>query len=166
MKSLVMTTALSLAVGLVWSLGSAQSATSGRAYTVGVTAKTTPQRDRSRPYIFTTRGRITAPSTRCRAGSKPTRARNCIPVECAPGVRDTRYCVRPGRATICSGVVNVQLRKRGARRVSRNVRVKSNCTYRSSARVTGRGRRSVRVTFRGNRVLRPKAAPRRTVRAG
>ncbi len=54
-----------------------------------------------------------------------------MPVICPPGATDIRYCVLPGRAVICSGQVNVRYQKRGTTISSRNVTVRSDCTYRS-----------------------------------
>ena len=155
---------------LISSFGVARPATSDKAYTVRVTAKTSPGHDRSQPYTFTTRGKISPPTKWCRRGVKPTKRRNCIAVACAPGVRDSRYCVRPSRRRICSGVVNVRLHARTRTLSSHDVRVGSKCTFRSevslSPRSSFRGVLKVKVSFRGNRFLRSKAAPGHTVRAG
>jgi len=171
-RSLVLTAVLSLAaVPLFGSSASAQTPSIARA-TVGITIKVSPTRDRTRPYTFTTTGRIIPPTRFCAPGVDPTPgAGNCIPVRCPVGTTDPVYCEFPPRAVICSGVVNVRFQSRGTTISSRNVNVRSNCTYRS--RVTfrtrlalRRGRFTVRARFQGNAVLRPRTSRTRIVRAG
>ncbi len=171
-RSLVLTAALSLAaVPLFSTLGSAQT-TANRGYTVKVTIKTTPKRDRSAPYTFTTKGRVIPPPKFCAPGVIPNPGGNCVPVSCPPGAKDRRYCVRPGLGVICSGKVNVRFQRKGSTISSRNVNVRPDCTYRSKVRFRGKPQRTrtgtfkVRVRFQGNQVLRPKGSPTRTVRAG
>lgn len=169
--TLAMTAALSLtAAMLIASAGSAQAPVL-RASTERVTATTTPKRDRTPPYTFTTTGRIVPPGRFCAPGARPTPgAGNCIAIICPPGATDARYCVRPGISVICSGIVTVRL-QRGTRTTSaRNVGVKSNCTFRSRVslrqRLRGRApiRFKVRARFQGNRVLLPKNSSITTVR--
>ncbi len=172
-RSLILTLALSLAAALAYSsLSSAQSSTPVRGSTVLVTIKVTPKRDRTRPFTFTTTGRIVPPGRFCAPGVAPSSgAGNCVPIRCPPGARDARYCQRPGVGVICSGIVAVRFQSRGSTISSRNVRVRPNCTYRS--RVTFRtrlklrnGRLAVRARFQGNSVLRAKTSATRPVRAG
>ena len=171
-RSLVLTAVLSLAaVPLFGSSASAQTPSNARA-TVGISIKVSPTRDRTRPYTFTTTGRITLPTRFCAPGVSPTPgAGNCIPISCPAGTTDPAYCTRPSRALICPGIVAVRFQKRGTTISSRNVRVRSDCTYRS--RVTfrtrlavRRGTFTVRARFQGNTVLRPRTSSTRRVRAG
>jgi hypothetical protein len=172
-RSLVLTGALSLLAALLCaSPGVAQSPTIVRGTTVQVTSNTTPRRDRTRPYTFTTTGRVIPPGRYCAPNTNPTPgAGNCVPVICPPGATDIRYCLLPGRAVICSGVVTVRYQKRGTTISSRNVGLRPNCTYRS--RVTFRtrlrtrvGNLSIRSRYQGNAVLMPRNSSRKIVRAG
>ncbi len=171
-RSLVLTGALSLLVVLLFtSPGTAQTPTLVRG-SVSITSSTTPKRDRTRPYTFTTTGRIVPPGRYCAANTNPTPgAGNCVPVICPPGATDIRYCALPSRAVICSGQVNVRYQKRGTTISSRNVTVRSDCTYRSRVTFHTRlptrvGILSVRARFQGNQVLQPRNASTKHVRAG
>jgi hypothetical protein len=150
----------------------AQTPTFVRGVPLQVTRTTTPARDRTRPYTFTTRGRIVPPSRYCPPGQSPlSPAGNCIPVLCPPGATDIQYCFVPGTAVICSGFVNIRFQKRGTTISSRNVTVRPDCTYRGSVTfhtllALRRGVLTVRARFGGNLVLRPKSSNTGTVRAG
>lgn len=169
-RSLVLTLALSLTAAVLYSsLSSAQTAVRG--FTVNVTNTTTPKRDRARPYVFTTRGRIVPPPRFCAPGQTPTPTANCVPIRCPAGARDARYCARPGLAVICSGKVAVRVRKGTRTLKTSTVNVKADCTYRSKVtfRTLTRARRGLlkfRARFAGNTVLQAKNSPTRTVRAG
>lgn len=171
-RSLVLSAALSLLAALLCATPSvAQSPTLVRG-SVSITSSTTPKRDRTRPYRYTTTGRIIPPGRYCAANTNPTPgAGNCVPVICPPGVTDIRYCVLPARSVICSGVVTVRYQKRGTTISARNVGVRSDCTYRSTVtfhtRLRSRtGVLSVRPRFGGNPVLLPRTGSTKTVRAG
>ena len=137
-----------------------------------VTASTTPRRDRFRPYTYTTTGRVVPPSRYCTPGTNPgPGAANCIPILCPAGVTDLRYCLQPGRPTICSGTVTVRFQRRTTTISARNVALRPDCTYRS--RVTfrlpfsaRRGVLRVRARFGGNVVLEPRNSSTHTVRNG
>jgi hypothetical protein len=167
-KRLLALTSLSLAaVFMVTSPASGQNAPV-RVPTQEATSSTTPQRDRTRPYTFTTTGRAVPPPY-CAVGA-PQNAGNCVPLLCAPGVTNTAYCVPPPIVLLCSGNVTVRFR-RGASTIStRSVEVQPDCTYRS--RVTFRSRTLVSTTlrvsvrFEGNDFLFPESAPTQTVRVG
>jgi hypothetical protein len=172
-QRLILVVLLSLAAALLVSApGGAQNPTLTRGFTERVTATSTPKRDRTRPYTFTTRGRIVPPSRYCTPAAPPTRgAGNCIPVSCPAGATDPAYCLRPGISVICSGVVNVRYQKRTTTISSRNVHVRPDCTYQSRVRFrilvpTRRGSLRVRARFQGNPVLEPRNSPTSTVRAG
>ncbi len=175
MKRLLALTAV-LSLGAIFSSAppatSQGTATVTRGFTERVTATTTPRRDRTRPYRFTTTGRIVPPGRFCAPGVPPTPGPgNCIPITCPPGLADLRYCTIPPAAAICSGVVNVRFQKRGTTISSRNVRVRPNCTFRSRVTFSSRlrlrrGVFTVRARFQGNPVLQPKNSPTRRVRAG
>jgi hypothetical protein len=170
-RVLVVTTALSLTSVLVFaSAGSAQTPTIVRGF-VQITANTTPKRDRTKPYTFTTTGRIIPPSRFCNPGQNPTRGANCVPILCPPGGVDTRYCLFPGRRTICSGTVTVRFSRVTTTISARNVQLRSDCTYRSRVRfklgvITRRGPLHVRARFQGNPIFLPSNSRRQTVRAG
>ena len=168
-RSLILTVSLSVTAALLYTSISIGQA--GRGFTAKVTASTTPKRDRTRPYTFTTSGRIVPPSRPCAPGQTPSRRRNCVPTRCPRGARTADYCQRPGRARICSGKVNVRFQHRGSTISSRNVTLRSNCTYRSRVSirirvVTRRGVFKVRARFQGNALLRPRTAATNTVRGG
>lgn len=175
-RLLVLTATTSLAaVALFSSQSSAQtsSAAAVRGFTERVTASVTPRRDRFRPYTFRTRGRVVPPGRFCAAGVNPIAGStgNCIPLVCPPGATNAAYCMRPGMGVICSGKVNVRVQKRTTTISSRNVNVRSDCSYRSTVSFrtlvkVRRGALRVRARFQGNTVLRPKTSPTRTVRAG
>ncbi len=174
-RSLILTLALSLAAAL-FSLPSAGAQNAApsivRGMPLEVTATTTPRRDRSRPYTFTTTGRIVPPTRYCNPGQNPgPGAANCVPVICPPGTIDPRYCIFPARNVICSGVVTVRFQKNRTTISARNVFVRPDCTYRSRVSfrirvITRRGNFQVRARFQGNTVLVPRNSPTRTVRAG
>ena len=125
-----------------------QTASAARTITVArfaprsVTARATPARDRSAPYRFVTRGRVSLPS----------------------GVTAAQGCG--------SGVVSVQVKVRAKTISNRRVALRKDCTYSSSVTFRSRGRlgRSGRLKvtarFLGNRVLRLRAAAPRFVRVG
>jgi len=171
-KRLIVLTSLSLtAVFMVPPMATSQSSPV-RATPTQVTSSTTPKRDRTRPYTFTTKGRIVLPGKLCAPGAAATSvAGGCIPVSCPQGVRDARYCTRPALSTICSGKVNIRFQKRGRTISSRNVSVRPDCSYkgrttfRSRAR-SQRGVLRVRARFQGNRILKPKTSTTKSVRAG
>lgn len=173
-RSLVLTLVLSLAATLLYaSSGSAQTEINiVRGTPLQVTNTTTPRRDRLLPYTFTTRGRVVTPTRYCSPGVDPgPGAANCVPILCAAGVTDARYCLVPGRSLICAGVVTVRVQKRGTTISSRNVSVRPDCTYLS--RVTFRtrlrtriGNLSFRARFQGNVVLAPRNSATRIARAG
>jgi len=175
-RSLILTAILALVALAVSAVPAAAQAPTAPTFARGVpeqvTRTTTPARDRTRPYTFTTSGRIVPPANYCAPGQTPLPpAANCIPVLCPPGATDIAYCFVPGRAIICSGLVNVRFQKRGTTVSSRNVQVRPDCSYRS--RVTFRTRLltrigvlSPRARFQGNLVLRPKTSTTGRVRAG
>lgn len=172
-RSLVLTALLSVAaVPLFASLGSAQTLTV-RGITERVTAATTPKRDRTRPYTFTTKGKIVLPGKICATGQTPTPQDNCLPtpVVCPPGQTDLIYCSVPGLGDVCLGKVTVRFQKQGTTISSRDVDLKPDCTYKSSVTFRSRlrtriGSLTVRARFGGNQVLRPKSSASQTVRAG
>lgn len=121
-----------------------------------VTITTKPKRDRRKPYVFTTRGRVVPPASFCALGPQP--------------------CVEPSVATVCTGVVNVRFTKGTDTVSSKNVRLRSDCTYLSKVS-SGSGSRRIRRRFRsgllkvqalfkGNTVMLEKLSVKRSVRAG
>jgi hypothetical protein len=172
-KRLLMLAVVSLAAVPLFALSaSAQSSgpsiTTSRGY-AQITASTTPKRDRTRPYKFTTTGKIIPPATFCAPGQNPTKAVNCLPIICPPGATNPAYCVRPPLSLICTGTVTVRFQKGDTTASSRNVKVKPDCTY--SSKVTfsnrsARGRYKVRARFQGNLFLLPATSSTQTVRAG
>ncbi len=173
MKRLLILAGLCLAAVAVFSSsGSAQTTPQiVRGSPQIVTSTTTPRRDRTRPFTFTTTGRIIPPARYCNPGENPSSGVNCIPILCPPGVLDVRYCLRPGRSVICTGIVTVKFQRVTTTISSRSVGVRPDCTYRS--RVTFRlrlptriGVFRVRARFQGNPVMLPKNAAVHTVRAG
>jgi hypothetical protein len=160
------------AILLIPASGSAQGTlpTIVRANPLQVTLTVTPRRDRTRPFTFTSTGRVRVPTRLCNPGESPITGR-CIPILCPPGATDINYCLRPGIGVICSGIVTVRFQKRTTTISSRNVFLRRDCTYRS--RVTFRtrlitrvGNFRVRARFQGNVVLNPRTSRTRVVRAG
>lgn len=118
---------------------SEQSSFAGRTVTVPrftatrLTARTTPRRDRTRPYRFTTSGRLLLPS------------------------------VLPTARPACRGRVSIQVKTGGATISTRRTSLTRRCTYRSRVtfRVPRRlVRRALKVTvrFAGNSVVAPRNA--------
>ena len=126
-----------------------------RAATRRVTAKTTPNKEIFRPYTFTTTGRVVPPPY-CTAGAAPKAAGgSCVALKVAR----------------CTGVVTVRFKKRTYTISSRNVGLRSDCTYRSKVALRTpnplrRGTLSVSVRFQGNTVLLPRVASVHSVRSG
>lgn len=172
LKRLLATTALSLATVLLLPSASGAQSVFVRGFTARVTATTTPTRERHLPYTFRTSGRIVPPSRYCAPGVPPTPgAGNCTPILCPPGATDPQYCFIPGAALICSGIVAVRFQKGSTTISSRNVLLRTDCTYRSSVTFRTRlrtriGTLRVRARFQGNAVLGPATSTTRTVRVG
>jgi hypothetical protein len=172
LKHLFVVTALSVAAVLLLSSPFAQSATDLRGTPIKVSASTTPKRDRTRPYVFTTTGRVTVPSKFCAPNVAPgSGSKNCIPIKCPAGATNPSYCTRPARSVICSGKVNVRFQKRQTTISSRNVTLRADCSYRSRVTFhtllpTRIGNLTVRARFQGNAVLKPRTSANRIVRAG
>jgi len=172
-RLLVLAVALPVAaVLLIPASGSAQSVLTSiiRANPTQVTLTVTPRRDRTRPYTFTSTGRIVPPSRRCNPGENSLTGL-CLPLLCPPGVTDARYCLRPGVGIICNGSVTVRYQKRTTTISARIVALRPDCTYRSrvtfSTRLITRvGTFRVRARFGGNAVLLPKVSVTRFVRGG
>lgn len=172
-RPLVLTGLLSLAALVLASSGSAQTTipTIKRGYPVLVTSSTTPLRDRTLPYTFTTSGRIVPPGRYCSPGVDPTPGTgNCVPILCPPGATHPSYCIRPGRSVICAGIVNVRVQNHGITISSHDVPSRA-CTYSSTVTfrtrlVTLIGPLTVRVRFHGSVFLQPQNASDHTVRAG
>ena len=119
------------------------------------TAKTTPSRDRTRPYKFKTTGAVGIPAV--------------LPLICPPGATTLAYCVKPPVAFVCSGSVTVTFKKGFITVSSKTVALAPNCTYSSSATFKAKkkpGKLSVRVAFSGNLLLNGASAPNQTVRGG
>jgi hypothetical protein len=174
LKRLLVVAALSVAaLFLCSSPGGAQTTTQSivRGTPLQVTSKTTPKRDRTRPYTFTTTGTVRPPARYCAPNVNPGRgAANCIPIRCPAGATNIAYCDVPGVAVICSGIVNVRYQKRTTTVSSRNVKVRANCTYRSRVSFNTRlptrvGVLRVRSRFQGNVVMTPRNSSTHTVRA-
>jgi hypothetical protein len=172
-RSLVLTAAPLLVAAVLCAVpASAQSPAFIRGAAEEITSSTTPARDRTRPYTFTTTGTVVSPPSYCTPGASPLGpAGNCVPVQCPAGTTNVAYCNIPTIAIICSGVVNVRFQKLGITISSRNVTVQPNCTFRSEVSFTSRSRLrrglfSVRSRFQGNLVMRPRTATTDTVRAG
>jgi Asp-tRNA(Asn)/Glu-tRNA(Gln) amidotransferase A subunit family amidase len=107
----------------------------------GLSAKTTPTRDRTWPLRFTTTGRLTLPA----------------------GVARARGCAR-------GSTVTVRVTRAGATVSARRVRLSASCTYRSTvtfrskARMGRATRLRVAARFSGNAYVRPISARAATVR--
>jgi hypothetical protein len=134
-----------------------------------VTSSTTPKRDRTKPYVFTTRGRVVPPAA-CVPGGPTT---NCVPLICPAGTSNPIYCAPPALALLCTGNVTVRFKKAGGIYTisARTVALKPDCTFSSLVSFSGnnplrRGTLKVSTQFEGNGFLLPKAGPKRTVKAG
>ncbi len=182
MQRLLVLAAIAAAAILMFpAMGNSQSqqtpqSTPSRAVPDAVTASTTPKRDRSRPYSFTTTGKVTPPPRYCAAGQNPPApgqsGQNCVPVLCPPGRNDKNpYCFTPGPETVCAGTVTVRFQRRSSTISSRNVQLRPDCTF--TSRVTfgtksrlRQGTFTIRVRFQGNSVMVPRSSGTHTVRAG
>ena len=130
-----------------------------------VTAKTTPKRDKKKPYKFTTKGKVVPPPF-C-TGIRPPAGTLCVPPVCPPGATNPAYCARPPMASLCNGKVRIRFKKGRKTVSSKSATLKSNCTYSSRARIKRKGKKlKVSVRFGGNILLKAKSAKTRTVRAG
>jgi hypothetical protein len=144
-----------------------------RAATKSVSSSTTPKRDRTRPFTFTTTGRVTPPPF-CAPGVQPTTAGGgCVPLICPAAPADNGYCVPPPASALCAGKVTVRFKKiPGPYTISsRSVALKSDCTFRSSVTFRKRnaqrqGTMKVLTRFEGNTFLLPKNARTHLVLAG
>ena len=126
--------------------GAGQTAVDFRGVTVGrfaskLTAKTTPGRDRKRPYRYTTSGKLVLP----------------------PGVTPAQACAGGGTIAIVFGAGKLKLPMTAA--------LKADCSYKTSIafpsrRSLGRGRLSVKTSFAGNAVVGAAKAKAQKVRAG
>jgi hypothetical protein len=126
--------------------GAGQTSAAFRGVSVGrfgprLTARTTPRRDRRRPYRYTTSGSVVLPT----------------------GVTSAQACAD-------GGTVSIEFTA-GRLRLPMTTTLRADCTYRSSIafpsrRSLGRGRLAVRVRFAGNGVLVGARARTQTVRAG
>ena len=115
---------------------------------------TTPRRDATRAYTFTTKGRVFAPP-RCGAGAASASAAGCIPLT----------------ARACAGEVTVTFKRLVATISARTVRLRPDCSFASRVAFRGRSRQvrgtlRVLVHFSGNATLKPRSAPSRLVAAG
>lgn len=154
--------------------GSDVDAATARATTEAITAKVTAKRDRTRPYTFTTVGKIEPPPRFCAgntAPTAPTGVANCLPLICPKGSTNPAYCVQPPLGVICSGTVTIRFQKGKSTISSRSVLLKPDCTYTSrvSFRTRSNSRKGVfrvRARFQGNVLLTSVNSPIRTVRAG
>jgi len=148
--------ALPLTVALVGSGVAFGQSGAPRPAPTKVSSSTTPKRDRTAPHVFTTTGKVSLPdgvTGTCPAGTSPA------------------YCPKPTTAELCTGVVNVLFQKRDSTISSRNVNLRSDCTYRSritfrSLSKARRGSLRIRARFQGNTYLRPRSSSTHTVRAG
>lgn len=141
-----------------------------RAVTQAVTSSTTPKVDRTRPYTFTTTGRI-VPAPPCAPGTRANAT--CIAPICLAGTTDPKYCENVPRSLLCTGKVTIRFKKRGGifTTSSRSVGLRPDCTFRSRVtfRTTNplrRGVLKVSTRFEGNVFLLPKNARTHLVRAG
>lgn len=147
---------LAALVALLVIAAPALSATDTRTAPAGLSAKTTPGRDRTKPFTFTTIGKLRKP---------PSPVITCPPGAAPP----SPYCTPASNAQQCSGKVAVQF-KAGAKTIStRRVPVTSACAYKSKVTFSIASRLhpktlKVVVRFLGNDVFKPKAAPTTSVR--
>jgi len=108
----------------------------------GVTAKTTPSRDRRAPYVYRSRGSVLLPAN-------VTRSQACG-----------------------EGTVSVQIKRGSATVSTRRVTLTRDCTYSSTVTFRKRsslgrtGRLKVTTRFLGNKVLKARSASSTSVRAG
>lgn len=164
MKRLLIVTSLSLVAAVALPAVASAQITITPVATSSVSSSTTPKRDRTRPYTFTTRGVVTPPPTCSTIG-----ATGCVPLVCTPGVTNPAYCVRPPLVLLCTGTVKVSIKKGSRTLSSVTVALTPSCTYRSRVSLrsrTSRGSLRVHARFSGNAFLLAKSASTTTVRAG
>ena len=112
----------------------------GRGKAIGLRVRVTPRRDRRRPFRFRTTGKLLLP----------------------PSITPDYGCGE--------GVVSIQIRRRWLTVSSRRVRLRNDCTFRSTVafgnrRRLGRGLLRVIVRFEGNSTVGPISARPRRIRA-
>jgi hypothetical protein len=171
-KRFAVLTSVTLLSALAFGAWASAQSVPNRATTKSVTSSTTPKRDRTRPYTFTTTGKVTPPPF-CAAGDPGSAAGPCVPLLCPESPAAYSYCIPPPNSALCRGAVTVRFRKAAGTYTisSRRVFLKPDCSYRSqvSFRTTNplrRGTLTVRARFEGNVLLLPRNAPTHTVRAG
>lgn len=125
-------------------------------YFASFTSQTSPKVDESRPYDFTTTGRIKLPE---RYATPPCPASNPI----------CYFSWNEARNRYCEGTVLVRF-MRGNRTVARTTGIlgetaEITCRFRAKARIDEPGSLRVVTTFKGNRFFRVQNAPDHLVRA-
>lgn len=177
MKRPLTVTVLVLTVVLLLSAPAAAQTSAQRGYPAKVTSKSKPKVDKKSPFKFKVTGAITLPSRACAPGATPgTGATNCIPLNCAPGVTNTRYCGVPTLAQICTGKVRLQFKKGSKTVKTKTVNLNAaTCKYSASVTIKDKkGRKAklrgvklkVTARFMGNAVLKARNAKTFKVTAG
>jgi len=152
--------------------GRASQRVPNRAQTRKVTAKTTPKRDRTKLYTFTTTGRVQPPPYCAPTANPRSVGADCVLPICPADSIDPADCAQPSRALLCStGKMTIRFVRIAYTVSSRSVGIRRDCTYRSrvsfkSSIPIRKGALTVQVRFEGNSFLLPKRAPRHIVRAG
>jgi len=126
-------------------------------------SKVSPKRDKKKSYRFKVTGTVKFPSALCAPNAIRS---NCIPLRCAAGVRDAKYCSRPTIAQVCSGKVKITY-KRGTKTVAtKTANLKTSCKYTASTTIKKKAKLKVSVRFAGNTILAASKASTKSARAG
>jgi hypothetical protein len=135
-----------------------------------ITAKSKPKTDKKSPFKFKVTGAIMLPQAVC----KPGTGGSCIPLNCAAGVTNVKYCSAPTLAQICGGKVRVTIKKGSKTLKKKSVNVNpATCTYSAKLSFKDRKKKKLRgvkakvtVRFLGNTVLKAKSAKAFKVKVG
>ena len=143
-----------------------------RAQTRRVSASTTPKRDPTKLYTFTTTGRVTPPPYCATNASPAVVGADCVLPICPADSIDPADCTRPARKLLCSaGKLTVRFLRLAYTVSTRSVGLRPDCTYRSTVSLKTssplrRGVLTVKVRFEGNSFLLPRRAAKHIVHAG
>jgi hypothetical protein len=150
----VLVVVLAIAAVLVATAGMAGAA-DNRATPKGLTASTTPTRDRTAPYDFTTSGQLVLPDQL---------------QMCPAGTSDPNYCTSFTKKQACQGTVRVTYEQGGKTIKTIDDSLDKKCQYSASVSLTAKqvktGSLTIKVQFLGNDYLKPVSAPSNTVQIG
>jgi hypothetical protein len=158
------------AVALLVSLAGIAGATDNRATPKRLTSSTSPERDRTAPYGYTTSGELQLPDRMSMCppghGGDDRQQRD----DHGGGGDDDDYCAKFTKKQACTGTVRVTYVQNNSTVKQVDDTLNSKCEYSVSVSLTSSqvnpGNIKVKARFLGNTFLKPIDAPDDTVRAG